>query len=161
MALTPGAMQGNPPAPPPNAPQEPQPHGAGVMPRPGPLHQPLPEDASPQDRLAYALENWAIYPEVYGAGQQEQVLPIGMFPWESPLVRGARAEVGENPHEPPEDFAVIRDAVLGRRPPDEPTPGTVAPAGHQDARDAARERAEHRAAQAAQARQAPPAASQH
>jgi hypothetical protein len=103
-----------------------------------------------------APQHWALYPETLGfpVVPNKQVLPTGMWPWESPVAKMARAAKGENPGEPPKDFDKMMAEALGfpfaphstEEHPDHPArTGTV----------------EQRAAQAAAQRSHPPAASQH
>jgi hypothetical protein len=61
-----------------------------------------------------APEHWALYPETNGLPviPNIQVLPAGMWPWESPISKEMRAAKGENPAEPPKDYnEIIADAL--------------------------------------------------
>lgn len=137
MALTPGAMAD---APPPN---------------PSGHHDPMPGPAVDVELFDGAPRVWTLYP--YPQEPQKQVLPSGMWPFESPVAKAARAEKGEDPNVPPHDYdAVIAVAI-------------AFPFGHPDdaekakeehpAREAARERAQ--AQHANRPASPPPAASQH
>jgi hypothetical protein len=75
-----------------------------------------PED----DPVGYASLHWALYP-VMAEVPMLPVIPAGMWPYESPLVKRARADAGENPHEVPEEYVEANKAAVYGTMPDEET----------------------------------------
>jgi hypothetical protein len=76
-----------------------------------------PEGGTPFDEplVDGAPQHWALYPETNGYPliPNLQVLPAGMWPWESPVSKAVRMAKGENPTEPPHDYNQIVAEALG------------------------------------------------
>jgi hypothetical protein len=72
------------------------------------------------DPVGYASLHWALWP-VMAEVPQLPVIPAGMWPYESPLVKRARADAGEDPHAVPEEYVEANEAALYGLMPDDAT----------------------------------------